>query len=136
MGRKSGHISNFESNDLSENSQNIAHLHRNMQTKIKTRLSYSLVLCTSFRERYFVTDCHYMVSRKLAQRTNTWLIRDDFFYTYSWVNGLCFGYFKFFLSALCSIKNYSNPFLPMNRDFLTIRYLKGNCNDGFLLIFN
>src|SRR5277367_3879238 len=47
-----------------------------------------------------------MISRKLAQRTNAWLIRVDFFYKYSWVNGLCFGYFHFFLSALRSIRNY------------------------------
>src|SRR5277367_3120507 len=37
-----------------------------------------------------------MFSRKLAQRTNAWLIRVDFFYTHSWVNGLCFGYFQIF----------------------------------------
>src|SRR5277367_3056017 len=52
-----------------------------------------------------------MVSRKLVHRTNAWLIQVDFFYTYSWVNGLCFGYFQFFLSALRSIKNYVNPSL-------------------------
>src|SRR5277367_4131429 len=37
-----------------------------------------------------------MVSRKLAQRTNAWLIRVDFFYIHSCVNGLCFGYFQIF----------------------------------------
>src|SRR5277367_3079308 len=37
-----------------------------------------------------------MVSRKLAQRTNVWLDRFEFFYTYSCVNGLCFGYFQIF----------------------------------------
>src|SRR5277367_5356443 len=37
-----------------------------------------------------------MASRKLVQRTNAWLIRFDFFYIYSWVNGLCFGYFQIF----------------------------------------
>src|SRR5277367_6695899 len=37
-----------------------------------------------------------MVSRKLSQRTNARLNRVDFFYTYSWVNGLCFGYFQIF----------------------------------------
>src|SRR5277367_6688168 len=37
-----------------------------------------------------------MLSRKLVQRTNASLIRFDFFYTYSWVNGLCFGYFQIF----------------------------------------
>src|SRR5277367_5647951 len=37
-----------------------------------------------------------MFSRKLAQRTNAWLIRVDFLYTHSWVNGLCFGYFQIF----------------------------------------
>src|SRR5277367_4095717 len=34
------------------------------------------------------------------------LIELNFFYTYSRVNRLCFGYFHFFLSALRSIKNY------------------------------
>src|SRR5277367_3269409 len=37
-----------------------------------------------------------MVSRKLVQRTNAWLIRVEFVYTYSLVNGLCFCYFKMF----------------------------------------
>src|SRR5277367_6453993 len=38
----------------------------------------------------------YMDSRKLVQRTNTWVNRVDFFYTYSRVNRLCFGYFQMF----------------------------------------
>src|SRR5277367_13943 len=50
-----------------------------------------------------------MVSGKLVQRTNEWLNPVEYFYTYSWINGLCFGYFKFFLSSLHSIKNYVNP---------------------------
>src|SRR5277367_2079185 len=37
-----------------------------------------------------------MVSRKLEQRNNAWLIRVKFFNTYSLVNGLCFGYFQIF----------------------------------------
>src|SRR5258706_11710828 len=45
-----------------------------------------------------------MVSRKLVQRTNAWLNRVEFFYTYSWVNGLSFGYFRFFLSSLKKAK--------------------------------
>src|SRR5277367_663364 len=63
-----------------------------------------------------------MVSRKLVHRTNAWLIQVDFFYTYSWLNGLCFGYFQFFLSALRSIKNYVNRSLRMCPDFCPIRY--------------
>src|SRR5277367_5368891 len=45
-----------------------------------------------------------MVSRKLVQRTNTWLNRVEFFYIYSWVNGLCFGYFQFFLALYARSK--------------------------------
>ena len=56
-----------------------------------------------------VVSIGYKVPRKLVQRTNAWLIRVDFFYTYSWVNGLCFGYFQFFLRALRSIKITLTP---------------------------
>ena len=40
------------------------------------------------------------VSRKLEHRTNGWVNRVEFFYIYSLINGLCFGYFQFFLRAL------------------------------------
>src|SRR5277367_6688101 len=49
------------------------------------------------------------VSRKFAHRTNGWVNRVEFFYTYSLVNGLCFGYFQFFLRALKNAgKNHSH----------------------------
>src|SRR5277367_3661976 len=40
-----------------------------------------------------------MISRKFVQKINALLNRIEFFYTYSWINGLCFGYFQFSLSA-------------------------------------
>src|SRR5277367_4970377 len=49
-----------------------------------------------------------MVSRKFVRRTNACLKRVELFYTYSCVNGLCFSYFQFFLSARRSLKNYVN----------------------------
>src|SRR5277367_5018021 len=64
-----------------------------------------------------------MVSRNLAHRSNAWLNRVEFFYTYSWQMGYVLAIFKCFLSALRSIKNYVNPFsLCIHPDFLTIRY--------------
>src|SRR5277367_6746354 len=68
-----------------------------------------------------------MVSRKLAQRTNAWLIRIEFFYTYSWVNGLCFGYFQIFPECSPSDQKLRYPLLPMYPDFLNIRYER-TCN--------
>src|SRR5277367_3923611 len=65
-----------------------------------------------------------MVSRKLAQRTNAWLIRVDFFSTYSHVNGLCFGYFQIFPNRSQFDQKLRQPLLPMYPDFLTIRYLQ------------
>src|SRR5277367_3297148 len=57
-----------------------------------------------------------MVSRKLAQRTNAWLIRVDFFYTYSRVNGLCFGYFQIFPKrSPFDLKITLTPFLCVSR---------------------
>src|SRR5258706_14996240 len=62
----------------------------------------------------------YMVSRKLVQRTNAWLNRVEFFYTYSWVNGLCFGYFRFFLSALKKIRKKPVHLLLGNTSYLIL----------------
>src|SRR5277367_6223005 len=61
-----------------------------------------------------------MVSRKLAQRTNAWLIGVDFFYTYSWVNGLCFGYFQIFPKRSLFNQKLRKPLFPMYPDFLTV----------------
>src|SRR5277367_3880085 len=65
-----------------------------------------------------------MVSRKFAQKTNSWLIRVDFFYTYSWVNGLCFGYFQILSKRSPFDQKLSKryPLLHMYPDFLTIRH--------------
>src|SRR5277367_6241093 len=63
-----------------------------------------------------------MVSRKLSQRTNAWLIRVDFFYTYFWVNGLCFGYFQIFPKRSPFDQKLRYPLFTMYPDFLTIRY--------------
>src|SRR5277367_6533182 len=64
-----------------------------------------------------------MVSRNLVQTTNAWLIRIEFFYTYSCVNGLCFGYFKIFPEPSPFDQKLRYPLLPMYPDFLTIRYV-------------
>src|SRR5277367_4955818 len=79
-----------------ENSQNIAHLPRNMRKRRSTRISHALVLCASFRETMQCQSVTKYLLRKLVQRTNTWINRVEFFYTYSRVNGLCFGYFQIF----------------------------------------
>src|SRR5277367_140130 len=61
-------------------------------------------------------------STKLVQRTNTWLNRVEFFYTYSCINGLCFGYFQIFpeRSPFNQKLRYRYPLLPMYPHFLTI----------------
>src|SRR5277367_2643157 len=45
-----------------------------------------------------------------------------FSYTYSWINGLCFGYFQIFPKRSPFDQKLRYPLLPTHPDFLTIRY--------------
>src|SRR5277367_7077360 len=92
------------------NSQNIAHLPRNMCKKIK------LDQATHWSSvRVFVRPCSFnrlqSTSHENSYRGPTrGLIEFEFFYTYSRVNGLCYGYFQIFGTLSVRSKITLTPF--------------------------
>src|SRR5277367_5877349 len=67
-----------------------------MCKKRSTRISHALVLCASFRETIYSVNRLQSTSHENSHRGPTrGLIEFNYFYTYSRVNGLCFGYFQF-----------------------------------------
>src|SRR5277367_1166662 len=103
-----------------------------MCKKRSTRISHSLVLCASFRETMYSVNRLQSTSHENSYRGPTrGLIEFNFFYTYSRVNGLCFGYFQIFPKRSPFDQKLRYPILPMYPDFLTIRY---TCITPFRLI--